>query len=136
MVWTPRDITETELDLLRALWRLGPSSIREITDQLYPDGGRSHYATVQSLLGRLEAKACVEREKQGRRNVFTASVSRGELVQRRLRETAESLCGGSLAPLLSPLVSQLADNGELDPEEIEALSRLIERLDDTSEGAS
>ncbi|MEM7356891.1 MAG: BlaI/MecI/CopY family transcriptional regulator [Acidobacteriota bacterium] len=129
MAWTPRDITQTELELLRALWQLGPSPIREITDRLYPEGGHSHYATVQSLLGRLEAKGFVDREKQGRRNIFTARLSRGDLVARRLRETADNLCGGSLKPLLSPLVSHLADTGELDEKDLEALSRLVERLD-------
>ncbi len=134
MSWTPKDITQTELQLLRTLWQLGPSTIREITDQLYPDGGHSHYATVQSLLGRLQTKECVEREKQGRVNVFTARVSRGELVTRRLQETAESLCGGSLRPLLSPLVSRLADAGELEDDELAALSRLVERLDSGADG--
>ena len=129
MAWTPRDITQTELELLRTLWQLGPATIREITDRLYPDGGHSHYATVQSLLGRLQAKEFVEREKKGRRNVFTSRVSRGDLVARWLRETADNLCGGSLRPLLSPLVSHLADAGELDEKELETLSRLVERLD-------
>ncbi|MEM7583390.1 MAG: BlaI/MecI/CopY family transcriptional regulator [Acidobacteriota bacterium] len=125
----PKDITKTELELLRSLWQLGPATIRQITDRLYPEGGHSHYATVQSLLGRLEVKDCVTREKQGRVNVFTARVTRRDLVAGRLQETAESLYGGSLRPLLSPLVSRLADAGELDEEELATLSRLVEKLD-------
>ena len=110
------------------LWKGGASSIRELTDQLYPEGSHSEYATVQSLLDRLERKDCVRREKQGRLNVFTATVNRGELVSRRLRETADALCEGSLAPLLSHLV-RVSDPT---PEEAEALERLVKRLSSES----
>jgi predicted transcriptional regulator len=125
MAWTAKDITETELAVLRLLWKEGPSTIRALTDRLYPEGTHSHYATVQSLLDRLEAKDCVSRTKDGRRNVFTATISRGELITRRLRETAESLCDGSVAPLLSHLTREV----DLEPEELETLSKLVERLD-------
>lgn len=126
MPWTPQDITQTELAVLRALWRRGPSTIRELTDTLYPDGTQSHYATVQSLLDRLTKKNCVSRERDGRVNVFQAVVSRTELVGRRLREVADHLCDGSLAPLLSHLV----DRSDLSGDELAALEKLVERLDE------
>lgn len=129
MAWTPRDITSTELAVLRALWQRGPSTIRELADRLYPDGTQSHYATVQSLLDRLEGKSCVAREKRGRVNVFTARITRAELIARRLREVADTLCDGSLAPLLSHLVSGM----ELDEDELAALTRLVERLDEETD---
>lgn len=125
MPFTPRDITDTELALVRILWRRGPSTVRELTDRLYDDGTHSQYATVQSLLNRLEEKGCVARTKEGRVNVFTASITRGELITRRLREVSESLCGGSLAPLLSHLVTQV----ELSDDELDTLNSLVERLD-------
>jgi len=120
---SPR-ISETELALLRLLWKGGSSTIRELTDRLYPGGGHSQYATVQSLLDRLEAKNCVRREKRGRVNVFTATVSRGDLLSHRLRDLADSLCDGSLAPLLSHLV-RVSDPT---PAEVDALEHLIDRL--------
>ena len=129
MTWKPRDITETELAVLRLLWKRGPSTIRELTDRLYPDGGHSHYATVQSLLDRLEAKGFVGREKRGRVNVFEPAVSRGEVIGRRLKATAEDLCDGSMAPLLTHLVGDV----DLSEEEVHTLKRLIDRLDNGQE---
>ena len=126
MAWIPQDITQTELTVLRALWRRGKSTIRDLTDLIYPDGKQSHYATVQSLLDRLEKKDCVAREKQGRANVFRATITRGELIGRRLRETADHLCEGSLAPLLSHLVSDV----KLSEEELSTLEKLVERLEE------
>jgi predicted transcriptional regulator len=119
-----RDITRTELAILRLLWRRGPSTIRSLTDTLYREGSHSQYATVQSLLDRLELKGCVARDRQGRVNVFSATVSRGEVISGRLRELADAVCDGSLAPLLTHLVK----GTDLSEEELTALSSLVERL--------
>ena len=123
MAFAPVD--QHQVDLLRVLWERGPSPVRVIADRLYPGGRASDHATVQKLLERLEAKSCVSRERQeGRHNVFEALVGREELVARRLRQTAEQLCDGSLAPLLTHLVSA----GELSPEELRDLQKLVDRL--------
>jgi BlaI family penicillinase repressor len=119
-----REITNTELEVLRQLWRRDDATIRELTDALYPDGGHAHYATVQSLLDRLQAKGFVARDKKGRINIYRASVSRAELVSRRLRATADALCDGAMAPLLTHLV----DHADLQPEEISALRELVDQL--------
>ena len=92
-----------ETGVLRALWDAGPSPIRALADRLYPGGGTSEYATVQKLLERLEDKGHVTRKLEGRQNVFTARVRREDLVARRLRETADELCDGSLTPLITRL---------------------------------
>jgi predicted transcriptional regulator len=125
MARTGREITDTELAVLRQLWRRDEATIRELTDALYPDGGHSHYATVQSLLDRLQAKGFVDREKHGRVNRFRASVSRAELAGRRLRATADALFDGSMAPLLTHLV----DHADLRPDEVSALKDLVDQLE-------
>jgi BlaI family penicillinase repressor len=124
MAFRTRDITETELALLRLLWDHGTATIRELTDAMYPDGTHAQYATVQSLLDRLDQKGCVSRRKRGRVNVYAAKVSRAELIARRLRATADALCDGSLAPLLTHLVRSV----DATDEEVEALEGLVERL--------
>jgi predicted transcriptional regulator len=120
----PQDVTDAELEVLKALWDRGPSTIRDLTDRLYPGGAASHYATVQKLLDRLEAKGCVRRRRSERAHVFVASVDRGKLVARGLKRTADRLCGGSLAPLLS----QLVEAAELSPRELSELRELVDRL--------
>jgi len=120
-----RDVTNAELEVLKALWDTGGATIRELTDRLYPDGRTSHYATVQKLLDRLHGKGCVARSPQGRANVYSARVNRPELIAHRLRETADKLCEGSLAPLLT----QLVETRDLDPDELSALKNLVDRLE-------
>jgi predicted transcriptional regulator len=98
------DVTETELAILQALWDLGPATVRQITERLYPGGRPSAPATVQKLLERLEAKQFVVRAGGAGVNRFSASVDRAALVGARLRGVAEELCGGSMASLLTHLV--------------------------------
>lgn len=119
---TPR-ISAAELEVLKALWALGSATIRDLTERLYPMGDVAHYATVQKLLERLEDKRCVRRRTGGRAHVYTAALDRAGLIAGRLRETAETLCEGSLTPLLTHLVG----SAELSPEELAELRDLVER---------
>jgi predicted transcriptional regulator len=124
MARRPQDVTDAELDVLRGLWDDGPATIRTLADRLYPGGGTSEYATVQKLLERLEDKGHASHTAEGRQNVYSARVQRDDLVARRLRDTAEQLCDGSLTPLLTHLVSA----GRLSRDELLELRRLVDRL--------
>ncbi len=119
------DVTDAELAVLKELWALGASTIRELTDRLYPGGATAHYATVQKLLERLESKRCVKRRGRGRANEYRATVQVADLIDHTLRGAAARLCDGSLAPLLTHLVNATRQ----DPEQVEELKRLVQRLD-------
>ena len=121
------DATEAELAVLRVLWESsgGSATIRTITGQLYPAGGTSHYATVQKVLERLEEKGLVTRDRSESVHRFSAAVAKEELIGRRLRAMADALCEGSLAPLLTSLVSATP----LSSGEIRELRELVDRLD-------
>jgi predicted transcriptional regulator len=117
-------VTDTELAMLQVLWKDGSATRRQIADSLYPDGDAIHYATVQNLLKRLEAKGYVRHQRREGVLIFTAAVSREELISRRLQDVADKLCEGSLTPLMMNLVR----NQPLTPREIQELQALIEQL--------
>ena len=81
-------------------------------------------AIGETMKERLEDKGHVTRKLEGRQNVFTARVRREDLVARRLRETADELCDGSLTPLITHLVS----SARLSPDELAELRRLVDQL--------
>jgi predicted transcriptional regulator len=97
-------VTDAELAVLQTLWEHGPAPIRELADVLYPGGKAAQYATVQKLLERLEAKECVRRDRSTWPHVYHAVVDRATFIGWHLHETAEKLCGGSMAPLLIHLL--------------------------------
>lgn len=119
-----KDITDAELAVLEQLWEHSLATVRELAERLYGSSDSSDLATVQKLLGRLETKACVSRNRKVWPHQFQATIRREDLIQRRLQSTADQLCGGSLAPLLTHLVS----NEKLDRQERQHLRKLLDEL--------
>jgi predicted transcriptional regulator len=120
-----QDLPDAELSVLQMLWERGASTIRELSDALYPKGTDAHYATVQKLLDRLEAKGCVARDRSTWAHVFRALIDRDQIIGRRLQAVAEKLCGGSLTPLLTNLVRAK----QLTLKEKRELRKLMDELD-------
>lgn len=122
---TPQDVTEAELAVLQRMWDQGAVTVRQLTDELYPDGGGSEYATVQKLLERLGRKNYVVRNRDVWPHVFEATVGRDELIGRRLQTTADQLCEGSLRPLITTLVK----SDKLSARDRKSLRGLLDELD-------
>jgi BlaI family penicillinase repressor len=120
-----RDVADAELGVLRWLWERGPATIRQIADDLYEPGSVAHYATVQKLLERLEAKGYVARDRGGWAHVFRAEVGRDQLIAQRLQATADKLCNGSLVPLMTHLIR----SRKLTAQERRELRALLDELD-------
>ena len=100
----PPGVSNAELRVLQSLWECGPSTIRQLTDRLYPAVTAANYATVQKLLERLEKDGRVARDRAVSPHVFAPAVSREAYIGGQLRAMAAKLCGGSLTPLLTHLV--------------------------------
>jgi len=98
------EVSDTELAILDVLWEQGQATIREIDRRLYERPTTATYATVQKLLERLEAKGCVTRDRSGFKHIFRATIERADLIDRRLQDVADKLCGGSLTPLITHLM--------------------------------
>ena len=126
----PKDVTDAELAVLRALWDQGPSTIRQLTEIIYPDDVQTQYSTVKRLLARLEGKEYVARDRTAAVHVFQAVVDRDQLVGRRLWALADSLCDGSISPLLT----LLAKSESLTEEQQQALVVLIQDLGEDARG--
>lgn len=108
-----KDVTDAELAILRILWESSRVTVRSLATQLYPDEPNKQVPTVQKLLGRLESKACVTRDRGVWPHLYSATIRPEELVGRRLEATADQLCGGSFVPLLSYILQRRpVDNDE------------------------
>ncbi len=55
----PPTIPDSELDVLKVLWDKGQATVREALETLRQDGRQWSYATVATLLDRLESKGLV-----------------------------------------------------------------------------
>jgi len=115
-------VTDGELSVLEVLWQQGRATVKEITAVVYDDQSFSKYQSVQKLLERLEGKGCVRRDRSASAHTFEATVEREAIIGHRLKQVAETLCGGSLTPLLM----HLAGRTRLTPGERDALQKLID----------
>src|SRR5258708_23138283 len=97
------DVPEAELKVLEALWDRGASTVRELTDALYPGGGAKKAATALKLLERLEEDGYVTRDKGRGVQTFAAPVARDYLIHTPLQRLARQPCRGPLTPPPHPL---------------------------------
>jgi predicted transcriptional regulator len=119
---THQAVTPAELKVLEELWRRGESTIGDLRDALYPDGGGSKFATVQKLLARLVTKRLVRRRKESANWKYQPAVARDDLIGGELRRVADRLGGSSMTPLLTHLV----ETGDLNAQERAHLRRLLD----------
>ena len=119
------DLGVVELEVLKALWDVGPAPVRAVMNHLHESGRQPAYTTVQTVLTRLEQKGFVASDKSGLAYVYRAKISRERISRSRLKALLEQLYDGAAGPL----VLQLVANERLTPEEISRLHELIEKLD-------
>jgi predicted transcriptional regulator len=65
---------DLERAAMEAVWDAGPSTARQVAERL-EDRGLA-YTTVLTVLGRLEGKGLLRRERSGRAHTYTAVASR------------------------------------------------------------
>lgn len=119
------DLGVRELEVLECLWAMNQVSAIEIHAHLA--GGRLALSTVQSTLERLFRKGLVIREKQGRAYRYAPKYSRSQFIGQLLRDIADNVAGGELAPMVSGFADYVAQEKlELDPE----LARVLRRKED------
>jgi predicted transcriptional regulator len=76
--------TGRELEILKVLWELGPSSVRTVHRQLLPRIPEKDlaYNTVQTLLRLMEEKGLVKHHAEGRTFIYTPCYSRDDSAAR------------------------------------------------------
>jgi predicted transcriptional regulator len=116
-------LTKLELQIMEALWTLGPSCIRDV-QQFFPAEGRPAYTTVQTTIYRMEGKEAVRRvRKISNAHIFEAVVSR-EDAQSRLIDDLLGLLGGRTQPVMAHLI----DSGKLTLEDVEEARKTLRKL--------
>jgi len=116
-------ISDAELQVLQVLWAESPMGATELADQIGPANGWT-LATVKTLLSRLLSKGAIKAEAEGRRFRYRPAVEREAVAGRQAGKLVERLFGGRI----SPLVAQLAEQRDIDPEDLADLEELVRRL--------
>ncbi len=121
--------TEAELRLLQVLWERGPSTVREIQDEL-PAEPPTGYTTILKLLQIMHVKGLAIRDESERTHVYAAAVPPESTRRQLVEDLAERAFGGSAMGLvMQALSSQPASRDEL-----ERVRRLLDRMEESAAG--
>ena len=118
-----------ERRVLEALWRRGPSAVRDLQDS-FPE---TAYTTLMTTLDRLHRKGVLDRAKDGRAFVYTPRFTRDDLRAGLAERALHTLLGNDAAcvrPLLSFLVDALTRG---DREALDELEQLVRQKRDHRE---
>ena len=115
---TNQTLTPLELEIMQALWEMGPSTVSEVQPKLKE---QLAYTTVQTMLKVLLRKKKVKREQEGRAFRYRPVVSRERAMGSALNDMVKRMFGGSSEALLMAMV----DTQQISAEE---LARVAERL--------
>ena len=118
-------VSPAETEVLRIVWRLGKATVQEVLKNL-PSDRDIAYATVQTLLRRLEKKGYLRHRNQNRAHVFEPAVESDKVIRRSVSDFLERLFGGDALGLMQ----HLARHGEVSETDIERLKALIEENKD------
>lgn len=124
---TSRYPTELELEILKILWRDGPSPVRQVRDAL-ADFRDLAYTSVMTIMSIMAKKGYLKRTRTGRSYTYAPRVTEGRITRGMLGDIVNRAFDGSaLAVMLN-----LLETGDLDDAELEELRHLIDRR--TKEG--
>ena len=124
MAKRPLTIPDSELDVLKVLWDRGQATVREVLETLRAAGRQWSYATVATLLDRLETKGVITSDRSELAFVYTPTITAHEVRQKRLDSLVDKLYEGE--PGL--LVLHLLESHPLDAGRAKEVRAVLERM--------
>jgi BlaI family transcriptional regulator, penicillinase repressor len=116
--------TESELEILQVLWQRGPSSVREINDELNKTKAVG-YTTTLKIMQLMLGKELLSRTEQGRFHVYKSVVSQKSMQAHLVNKFVDAAFGGQAMDL----VMQTLGNHKASKEELAEIKKLIEGLE-------
>lgn len=120
----PFQPTEVELQMLRILWELGPSPVREIHVRLNAAKGTNYSTTVKMLSVMLE-KGLVRRDENASPHVYRAAVTRESAGKRLVKDLVDKVYDGAAMSL----VLHALKSAKASPEELAEVRRLLDEME-------
>ncbi len=118
--------TDAELEILKVLWRRGPSTVREVFETLGETKGTG-YTTVLKLMQIMAEKGLVRRDESQRAHVYEARLAREQTQRQLIGDLLERAFDGSATKLVMQALNAKRASAE-------ELSTIREMLDEFERG--
>jgi BlaI family transcriptional regulator, penicillinase repressor len=123
MTTTPRP-TDAELAILRILWRRGPSTVRQVHEDL-ERRSLTGYTTVLKLLQIMTEKGLVERDESERAHVYVARLPEEQTLGQLVGDLLDRAFEGSS----SRLVMRALESRPATREELSEIRRMLDLME-------
>lgn len=120
--------TPAELAILRILWKLGRSTVRDVHSALADDRSTA-YTTTLKLLQIMTEKGLVTRQEVGRAHVYEARQSEEQAQRRIVGDLLDRVFDGAAQKLVMHALS----SGKASAEELAEIRRLLDELEGKNE---
>lgn len=117
-------ISDAEAVVMEVLWQRAPLAAEEVIAALRARDWAE--PTIKTWLNRLLAKGAIAAERDGRRYLYRPLLQREAWVARQSEQFIERVFEGRVAPL----VAHFSERGQLSPQDIAELRRLIGEMSD------
>lgn len=114
--------TAAELDILAALWQLGPATVREVHEALAKD---CDYNTTLTQMRLMAEKGLLRRSERFRNHVYEPAMPREKMQQRIAGDLMQRVFGGSAKSLILGALGAK----RIDAEELGEIRRMMDGLD-------
>lgn len=120
----PPTLPDSELDVIKVLWECGSGTVREVLETLRAAGRQWSYATVATLLDRLENKGMVESDRSELAFVYRPLITEQAVREKRLGNLLEKLYNGQPGQL----VLHLLKSHPLDDEQARQVREILDGM--------
>src|SRR5690242_20227205 len=122
---TTTEPTKSELEILQVLWKHGPSTVRFVNDELNAQKREVNYTSTLKLMQIMADKGILLRDETSMKHIYRTSQSEEKVKGHLLNRFVDSLYNGSA----SSLVQQLLGNKKPSQKELDAIRRLLDKMD-------
>jgi len=116
--------TKAELEILQVLWETGPSTVREVNNELLKQKD-VNYTTTLKLMQIMADKSILARDESQMKHVYRVAEDEQKTKEHLLDKFVDSMYKGST----SKLVMQLLGNKKTSKEDLKAIKELLNKLE-------
>ena len=116
--------TNSELAILRVLWKQGPSTVRQVQEVLSSDKPTG-YTTVLKLMQLMLPKGLLERDESNRTHIYRTSVAAEKTQKQLVGDFVQRVFSGSV----EKLVMQALSSKKISKKELTQIRTLLDEIE-------
>jgi BlaI family penicillinase repressor len=123
--YVPAEPTRSELEILQVLWDKGPSTVREVNNELIKQR-EVNYTTTLKQMQNMADKGLLNRDQGQMKHIYSVAVEEQKLKAHLLDKFVDSMYKGSA----SKLVIQLIGNKNTSRKDLREIKDMIKKLEE------